>query len=436
MGRGAPGLRPAPVPDFAGRKGGLEVGRLCLVGADLQLPNRTRLKRQREQAIFKTKKERRLSMATNNLRKRQRSIAPAHQIVCADQPRLARGFTLVELLVVIAIIGVLVALLLPAVQAAREAARRTQCGNSIRQLSIASQDYHGAKQEFPLGMEMMPGLNLTKATMFVRLLPYLEQGTLYQQWDFQPAGAGRNPSKNITSDPATSRAATIIPSFLCPSDQFAENPYLLPGDTPKAFPSQNAAGGVTGFYSGTSYAGNYGEGSYYTQFSQFRIRPSGIFFVTGEDATLSSGLHVLADDHRSLLPVKISAVTDGTSSTLMFGEKHHYDEFFDSWTSGNSGLKMYQVSTWAWTGGMKGTAHLFCSSAVPLNQDMRRLTSSPNSIEAQDRRFNGWGSGHPGGVMFAFCDSSVRFISDSLDQVTLVSLSTRAGEEIVNAAAY
>jgi prepilin-type N-terminal cleavage/methylation domain-containing protein len=383
--------------------------------------------------MFNMHIERRYQMASASLRKRRVTTQTAHQIAATNKHRARGGFTLVELLVVIAIIGVLVALLLPAVQAAREAARRTQCGNGIRQLAVASQDYHSAKNEFPLGMEMMPGLNLTRATMFVRLLPYLEQGALYQQWDFQPAGAGRNPSKNITSDSATSRAATVIPSFLCPSDQFAENPYLLPGDTPKAFPSQNAAGGVTGYYSGTSYAGNYGEGSYYTQFSQFRIRPSGIFFITGEDASLSNGLHVLADDHRNLPAVKISAVTDGTSSTLMFGEKYHFDEFFDSWTSGNSGLKMYHVSAWAWTGGMKGTAHVFCSSAVPLNQDMRRLTASPNSIEAQDRRFNGWGSGHPGGVMFAFCDSSVRFVSDSLDQVTLVSLSTRAGEEIVSA---
>lgn len=354
----------------------------------------------------------------------------------APRQTAAGGFTLVELLVVIAIIGVLIALLLPAVQAAREAARRTQCANGIRQLAIAAQDHHGAKKAFPLGMEMLPGLRLTKATMYVRMLPYLEQGALYEQWDFAPASSGSHPSKNVTDNRATSRAATVIPSLLCPSDQFAENPYRLPGDAPNAFPSQNSAGGAPGFYSGTSYAGNYGEGSYYTQYSQFRIRPSGIFFVTGEDASLSTGLHVLADDHRKLPPVKISAITDGTSSTIMFGEKYHHDEFFDTWTSANSGLKMHHVSAWAWTGGMKGTAHLFCSSAVPINQDMRRYTNSPNNIEAQDRRFNGWGSGHPGGVMFAFCDSSVRFISDSLDQVTLVSLSTRAGEEIVNVDAY
>ncbi|BBO35603.1 hypothetical protein PLANPX_5215 [Lacipirellula parvula] len=354
----------------------------------------------------------------------------------SEQPNSHSGFTLVELLVVIAIIGVLIALLLPAVQAAREAARRSQCANNIRQLAIAAQDYHGAKNEFPLGMEMMPGLNTTRATMFVRLLPYVEQNALYQKWDFNPTGSGQFPSKSITNNLATSLAATLIPSFVCPSDQFAENPYLMPGSTPQAFPSQTAAGAAIGYYSGTSYAGNYGEGSYYTQYSQFRIRPSGIFFLTGPDAALTTGLHVLADDHRNLPPVRIAAVTDGTSSTLMFGEKYHYDEFFDSWTSGNSGLKMHQVSAWAWTGGMKGTAHIFGSSAVPINQTARHYTSSPNDIQAQDRRFNGWGSGHVGGVTFAFCDSSVRFIADAIDQVTLVGLSTRAGEEIVQAGAY
>jgi prepilin-type N-terminal cleavage/methylation domain-containing protein/prepilin-type processing-associated H-X9-DG protein len=339
-----------------------------------------------------------------------------------------RGFTLVELLVVIAIIGILVALLLPAIQAAREAARRTQCLNHLKQIALAAHNYHDSKRTFPLGMDMMPGLNMTRATFFIRLLPHIEQGNLYDQWNFT------SPTANVTSNLMTSLTATQIPVFLCPSDQFQENPFQLPGG-PQAFPSQTAAGAAAGWYSGTSYAGNYGEGSYFTKFSQFPIRPNGVFFLTGADAQLGKSggqIHTLVDDHRDLPAVSFKMITDGSSSTLMLGEKFHSDEFFDTWTGGNSGMKMHQVSAWAWAGGMKGAAHVFCSSAVPINSGVRLFTASPNNIGAQDRRYNAWGSGHPGGVNFAKCDGSVTFISDELDQLTLSRLSTRAGEEVVS----
>ena len=343
-----------------------------------------------------------------------------------------RGFTLVELLVVIAIIGVLVVLLLPAVQAAREAARRTQCLNGLKQLGLAAQNHHDARRAFPLGMEMMPGLSTSRATFFVRLLPFLEQNALYAQWNF------KTPAANVAANQATSRAATQIAALLCPSDQFAENPYQLTGGA-SAFPSQTSSGAVSGFYSGTSYAGNYGEGSYYVQFSQFPIRPNGIFFITGTDNGLKQpggSMHASAENHYDLDPVKISAITDGTTSTLMMGEKFHQDEFFDTWISGNSGMKMHQVSAWAWVGGMKGAAHIFCSSAVPMNSGVSRFTTSANNIGAQDRRYNAWGSGHVNGVCFALCDGSVRFFNDAMDPVTLARLSTRAGEETVDFSSY
>jgi prepilin-type N-terminal cleavage/methylation domain-containing protein/prepilin-type processing-associated H-X9-DG protein len=344
-----------------------------------------------------------------------------------QSPNHKFGFTLVELLVVIAIIGILIALLLPAVQAAREAARRTQCLNHLKQVSLAAHNYHDAQRSFPLGMEMMTGLNLTRSTFFIRLLPQLEQQNIYSQWNFQ------SPTTNATTSLATSRAATQIPTLLCPSDVFLENSFQLPGG-PQAFPSQTTAGAAAGWYSGSSYAGNYGEGSYFTKFSQFPIRPNGIFFISGSDPQLGKSggqIHALVDDHRDLPPVRFTDILDGTSSTFMLGEKFHSDEFFDTWTSGNSGMKMHQVSAWAWAGGMKGAAHVFGSSAVPINSSVRLFTTSPNNIGAQDRRYNAWGSGHPGGVNFAMCDGSVTFVSDQLDQLILARLSTRAGEEII-----
>lgn len=351
------------------------------------------------------------------------------------------AFTLVELLVVIAIIGILVALLLPAVQAAREAARRSQCLNNLKQLGIAAHNYHDAHRSFPLGMEMCAGPSLTVATFFVRLLPYVEESSLADEWctadpDWK-AGRATDAFKtmNVTGDPATSRAATIVATFLCPSDRFTANPFLLgtPGSSPTAFGSTGNTGCVGGYYSATSYAGNYGEGSYYLQNSQFQIRPNGVFFITGPSSDLYFDGEIKNNgdnwNHQNLAPVSIARVTDGTSSTLMIGEKFHEDPEFDA-TSSVSGFKMYQASTWAWQGGVKGTAALFCSSAVPMNEDVSYWDDLGTPTLAQDARLNSWGSGHPGGVNFVFCDGSARFISDDISQVALTRLSTRNGGEV------
>ncbi len=282
------------------------------------------------------------------------------------------GFTLVELLVVIAIIGILVSLLLPAINAAREAARRAQCLNNIKQVSLAANIYHESHKSFPIGMEMMPGLATTKATFLVRLLPYAEEKNLYSQWNFT------TPSSNITTNPSTSRAATKITTFRCPSDQFTQDPFQLPFGA-MAFPSSGSAGSVGDYCSPSSYAGNYGQGSYFTRNSQFPIKPDGIFFLTGSDSELGvpgGTLHALAENHKNLPAVKIKNILDGTSKTLMIGEKHHDDKLFDTWGSNNSGLKMHQVSAWAWAGGMKGKQHLFCSSASKLNYTVARHQTS------------------------------------------------------------
>ena len=125
----------------------------------------------------------------------------------------SRGFTLVELLVVIAIIGILVALLLPAIQAAREAARRTQCINNVKQLGLAALNFDSTFKHLPLGMEMdSKTTDLTTATFFIRLLPYIEQNSLYARWKFpDPARTSTRTDAsifdgdpNVTDSPSTS----------------------------------------------------------------------------------------------------------------------------------------------------------------------------------------------------------------------------------------
>lgn len=337
----------------------------------------------------------------------------------SSTPRNA--FTLVELLVVIAIIGILVALLLPAVQQAREAARRLQCVNNIRQLGLASHSYHAAQRSFPPGLTAHRTSDWHGNTMFAFLLPYLEEAALGDIWNY---GNNAADALSNTMDPVTrtftqnAPSATVISSFLCTSDTLPENPVLLNWSSP---------GYARGWHGVTSYVGNGGTTS--TYFRDPGMRSDGMFFMTGPDSQPESFQRHLKPNQK---PARIGKVKDGTSKTILFGERDHSDPYFDARlheTGSHSRYPLHKWGAWGWTGGGNGTTHVFASSRVNINYETLPTAAGFTSVNL---RMSAFGSNHTGGANFTFGDGSTRFISDGIELVTLQALSTRSGSEIIS----
>ncbi len=321
-----------------------------------------------------------------------------------------RGFTLIELLVVIAIIAVLIALLLPAVQAARAAARRIQCTNNLKQLALAAMNYESSHGIFPPGQMKLTTRPPSGFTLFVNLLPFMEQQPLFSGWNFS------NAFDNLYS--STSRSATVLGGLLCPADIIPTNPV------------QN---GTTSneWYGITSYGGNAGSQSH--PFSA--VTSDGIFFYTGPAAPTFS-------------QVKISGVTDGLSNTLFFGERNHFDPNYDTfappgWTFFSQTMGMW--GWWASSSGGYGLSDVAMSTYSPINYVVAISYGSPGASGLSQATFttnyeyprvNAFGSLHPGGANFAMADGSVRFLKSTLAQPVYHALGTRAGGEVISSDSY
>lgn len=293
-----------------------------------------------------------------------------------------RGFTLVELLVVIAIIGILVALLLPAVQAAREAARRTQCNSNLKQLGVALHNYHDTFKTFPSGY-ITPsfatgaqGANYESWGWAALTLPFLEQQGLHEQLGvlqqplYQRFATGGTPFKDLVQ--------TRVPAFICPSDA----DYNKPGNVHQHRNFNDGVGVTTGglptpVWPGLSnYLGVAGHRD-----AVWRAANTGIFFG---DSRIS-----LAD------------VTDGTSNTFTVGERDTKNCRSGTWL----GVRNPNGS------GSRGTQVVIGHSRPKINQDPIAIPWNTANLGCGE----GFSSLHPGGAHFLLCDGSVRFVAETIN---------------------
>lgn len=321
----------------------------------------------------------------------------------------AAGFTLVELLVVIAIIGVLVALLLPAVQAAREAARRMSCSNNLRQMALATHNFENAHKLFPTVGVNAGNLSITSQNAFsvqAQILPFVEAENLQDLIDFtQPLMQGSGGSQTI--NPLQQNAArTVVKIFLCPTDSF------LP-----IYKSSNSAE-----WAGNNYMMNSGTGL-----------PNWGFDKTDLDGLLWYGSTLDFGD-----------VRDGASNTLLYSEAIRGN---DITTSGATPVDRNRQHV-SFGGGPQALSDSKCGAPTRWGGSRgsswiwgREFNSAfntyfPPNSKSPDCAENGRGwfaarSFHPGGVVFSALDGSTHFASENIDLTVWRGLSTRSGREVV-----
>jgi len=373
-----------------------------------------------------------------------------------SQP-IRRGFTLVELLVVIAIIGVLVALLLPAVQAARESARRISCTNNLKQLGLALQNYHSARSEFPTNLNYIheaPGRR-NFASHLMTMSPYFEMAALNDSIDFC------DPADPACTTPSNQRIGEIfarqyvVPMLQCPSDD--KNGEVDPREGVSTWASLAAPGTVAV----SNYAGSIGSQllESWTGFNLATVVPDGggqydtigsdgeDWFDQNYDPALPcqtgsrgapQGTNIRSDcPHDGTLSgifarvtwnCSIRQVTDGTSNTIAMGEIRP------------------SASAFQWVYGWAGAEGLWFATTAPINFNTDRdeapsITSGGgrgggtvslkpgHNWELDFNTAMGFKSRHPGGCNFVFADGSTHFLNESVDYVTYQKLGARQDGE-------
>ncbi|QDV25198.1 DUF1559 domain-containing protein [Aureliella helgolandensis] len=289
-----------------------------------------------------------------------------------------RGFTLVELLVVIAIIGILVGLLLPAVQAAREAARRMQCSNNLKQIGLSFHNYASSHKKFPPGFLFFDPRMSGRGDRVNRqpgwgwqtmILPYVEQGNIFNQIVFDGRGMTDAPNNEIINQP--------VPFALCPSSGDPQHIQLGPDTLPvnPGIASSNYLG----------VAGSFVASAYYNQ-------PAG----------RKNGMTI---EDRS---IKFGDVTDGTSNTLIVGEV----AFSGNGKNFGSGGFLWDPK---WYGSFQTRGGLARADGPECVMRAGQFRMNPPSVVSANVKRNSFKSRHTGGAQFALADGSVHFISENID---------------------
>jgi prepilin-type N-terminal cleavage/methylation domain-containing protein/prepilin-type processing-associated H-X9-DG protein len=285
------------------------------------------------------------------------------------------GFTLIELLVVIAIMGVLIGLLLPAVQQARSSARATQCRSNLHQISLAFHNYHNTHNYFPNASHW--GSRYYSA--FTAALPFIENGNLFEQYDLTKS----------YSDPYNQAVVRQpVPMYLCPAMQLTRlapdpacNEWAAPG----------------------SYAVNAGTRCLWSD-----PQDGAIVFDTYGGTSFDS-------------------LKDGATSTFLLGELDYGLENYNFTSGPCAGKSRGGVAAW-------GIGYPGYSVAVTLGvYNAHKMVSSACFGNAEFMTFR---SDHPGGANFAMADGAARFVADEIDPAVLNSLATRAGKEVIDAQDY
>ena len=288
------------------------------------------------------------------------------------------GFTLVELLVVIAIIGILIGMLLPAVQQVREAARRTTCANNLRQLTLAALNYESAHMQFPPGLNLpigndsgniWPNTRVHRLTgepphagrfgsWYVWILPFMEQENIFNQIDLTVRDYGNTLGPD-------SIGATYIESFVCPSDQTPNQQIVY------------ETGGNEYYFGVNSYYANAGVQTWWHANATF----DGVFYYNSK--------------------ITFGKITDGSSNTLFISERYSFDP---EWTD------FANYRGWAWAN-FNAPRNFLAGGMEPINYKFPKGSGPWPGFALTDRKFSSFSSGHPQGANAAMGDGSVHFLT-------------------------